>query len=388
MVELMYFNAGGGHRASALALEAIALAQRRHWNIRLVNIFDVLDPRGHFHALTGLHPEDLYNKRLARGWTRGMAQELRLLQQLIRLSQTRLAQRMQQHWQGTRPDLVVSLVPNFNRVMATGLRATGSTAPYVTVMTDLADMDHGRFWIEPGLGIHLVCGTAYAAQQASRLGLTPTHIHTTSGMLVRPEFYQTPTQPREQAMLCLGLDPARPTALALFGGHGGRAMLHIARGMPQVQTIFLCGHNHKLAAQLQAMPQQAPRWVQGFTPHVANFMHMADFMIGKPGPGSISEALRCGLPVIVMHNGATMPQERYNVRWVQEQGVGLACTSLRALTAAVAQLQSQLPQYQARVRAMNNRALFEVPDILERLLQHNGKPTGVQADAHSACHSP
>lgn len=371
IIDLVYCNAGGGHRASALALEAIALAQRRNWTIRLMNLFEVLDPEGRFHALTGLNPEDLYNKRLARGWTRGMAQELRLLQQIIRLSQTRLAQRLTTHWDRTPPDMVVSLVPNFNRVMVTGLRASGSHAPFVTVLTDLADLDHGRFWIEPGLDIHTVCGTAHAVQQAQRMGIDAAHLHPTSGMLIRPEFYEAPKEPRAQAMLRLGLDPERPTAVVLFGGHGGRTMLQIAKRMPDLQTIFLCGHNTLLATQLKALPLQAPRWVQGFTGDIAHFMHMGDFMIGKPGPGSISEALCCGLPVILLHSGATMPQERYNVRWVQEQGVGLACTTFKGMRQAVNTMLEQLVDYQARASAVNNQALFEVPDILARILNQD-----------------
>lgn len=371
IIDLVYCNAGGGHRASALALEAIALAQRRNWTIRLMNLFEVLDPEGRFHALTGLNPEDLYNKRLERGWTRGMAHELRLLQQVIRLSQTRLTQRLTTHWRGNPPDMVVSLVPNFNRVMVNGLRASASHAPYVTVLTDLADLDHGRFWIEPGLGIHTVCGTAHAVQQAQRLGIDAEHLHPTSGMLIRPEFYEAPKEPRAQAMQRLGLDTTRPTAVVLFGGHGGRTMLKIARRMPDLQTIFLCGHNTQLAEQLNALPLQAPRWVQGFTADIAHFMRMGDFMIGKPGPGSISEALCCGLPVILMHSGATMPQERYNVHWVQEQGVGLTCTTFKGLHQAVASMQQQLTHFQARARAINNQALFEVPEILARILQQD-----------------
>ncbi len=49
-------------------------------------------------------------------------------------------------------------------------------------------------------------------------------------------------------------------------------------------------------------------------------MHASDFFIGKPGPGSISEALAMKLPVIVERNAWTLPQERYNADWVTERG--------------------------------------------------------------------
>ena len=74
-VDLIYFNAGGGHRAAAQALEQAMLW--RPWRVRLVNLTEVLDPQGLFQKLTGMAPEDLYNKRLASGFTLGLAQELK-----------------------------------------------------------------------------------------------------------------------------------------------------------------------------------------------------------------------------------------------------------------------------------------------------------------------
>ena len=93
-IDLIYFNAGGGHRASALALEAALHRQAPSWQVRLVNLFEVLDPQDKFRAVTGSGPEDWYNKRLARGWTLGMTQELKLLQAAIRLGHPLLVRQL------------------------------------------------------------------------------------------------------------------------------------------------------------------------------------------------------------------------------------------------------------------------------------------------------
>ena len=61
-------------------------------------------------------------------------------------------------------------------------------------------------------------------------------------------------------------------------------------------------------------------------------MHLSDFFIGKPGPGSISEALAMKLPVIVERNARTLPQERYNADWVLEKQVGLVVRRFRQIT--------------------------------------------------------
>ena len=148
-LDLVYFNAGGGHRAAATALEAVIRSQDRPWQVRLVNLMNVLDPKHVFRKTTGMEWEDLYNTRLARGWSMGLAQELKLLQAFIRFSRRSVANRLKRHWRKTRPDLVVSLIPNFNRVMYEGLTAAAIGAPYVTVLTDFADLPP-HFWIEPG----------------------------------------------------------------------------------------------------------------------------------------------------------------------------------------------------------------------------------------------
>lgn len=367
-VDLIYFNAGGGHRASALALEAVLREQPTPWNVRLVNLFEVLDPKAKFKQMTGSAPEDWYNRRLARGWTIGMAQELKLLQGLIRLAHPMLLRQLQQHWLRTEPDLVVSLVPNFNRAMLESLGASLPGVPYVTVLTDLADVPPS-FWIERDARQQLVCGTRRAVEQALALGHAAGRVHATSGMIIRPEFYQPMRLDREQELRKLGLDPSRPTGIVMFGGHGSKAMLGIAERLADsTQLILICGHNKALAARLEALPRGAPRLVVGFSTEVPRYMRLADFFIGKPGPGSLSEAVQQGLPVIVVDNAWTMPQERYNAQWVRENGLGIVLRSFRGIDGAVNRLLADLEGHRARVRGIDNRALFEIPQILERVL--------------------
>lgn len=368
-VDLIYFNAGGGHRASAQALQAVLREQPRPWNVRMVNLFEVLDPKARFQRVTGRAPEDWYNRRLARGWTIGMTQELKMLQGLIRVTNPMIVRRLQQHWLRTEPDLVVSLVPNFNRAMLQSLGASLPGVPYATVLTDLADVPP-NFWIERDQRQHVICGTPLAAQQALALGHAAARVHRTSGMIIRPEFYQPMLMDRASELRRLGLDPSRPTGIVMFGGHGSRAMLGIAERLAaSTQLILVCGHNKALANRLEALPRGAPRCVLGFCADVPRFMHLSDFFIGKPGPGSLSEAVQMGLPVIVVNNAWTMPQERYNAQWVEENGLGIVLSSFRGVGVAVAKLLADLDGHRARVRRMDNRALFELPQLLERIME-------------------
>ncbi len=372
-IDLVYFNAGGGHRAAALALQEVMRDQRRPWTVRLVNLTEVIDPQRRFRRVTGMDPEDLYNKRLARGWTLGLAQELKLLQGMIRLAHGSLVRTLQQHWLRTEPDLVVSLVPNFNRALHESLASALPGVPFVTVLTDMADHPP-HFWIEPGQRQHLVCGTPHAVQQARAAGFGDAQISLTSGMILRPAFYRETRVDREAELAALGLDPARPTGLVMFGGQGSMQMRTIARLLGEQQLLLLCGHNEVLAQRLKKLRRAAPHAVVGFTPEVGRHMALADYFIGKPGPGSLSEAVHMGLPVITFSNAWTMPQERFNTRWVVDQGVGRVVRSVAALPEAVHGVLAELPELRRRVRAIDNRAVFEVPQILAELLMRAAVP--------------
>jgi UDP-N-acetylglucosamine:LPS N-acetylglucosamine transferase len=99
-------------------------------------------------------------------------------------------------------------------------------------------------------------------------------------------------------------------------------------------------------------------------------MQLADYFIGKPGPGSISEAVHMRLPVIVERNAWTLPQERYNAEWVEEQGVGIVLRNFRSeIAQAVAGLLEPAPyaRFRAATGQQENRAVCEIPEILERL---------------------
>jgi UDP-N-acetylglucosamine:LPS N-acetylglucosamine transferase len=366
-IDMVYFNAGGGHRAAALALQEIAREQQRPWKVRLVNLAQVLDPKETFRKFTGIAPEDLYNKRLARGWTLGLGQELKLLQGMIRLGHASMLRSLQQHWLATEPDMVVSLVPNFNRVLYESVASTLPGVPFVTVLTDLADHPP-HFWIEPGQDQHIVCGTTHAQSQARAAGYTPEQISLTTGMILRPQFYRPIQVDWDAERRALGLDPKQPTGVVMFGGQGSMQMLRMAKALGDVQLILICGHNQALANELRAMRTPAAHAVLGFLPDVWRYLRLGDFFIGKPGPGSLSEAVHMWLPVITFKNAWTLPQERFNAEWVRAMGIGLVLGSARSIRPAVDEMIQRLPVFRERVRRIDNRAVFEVTDILAGLL--------------------
>jgi hypothetical protein len=367
---IVFHHAGGGHRSTADALRNTLAAQDRPWEVGLLDLQEVLDPLDLLRQVTGLRIQDTYNLVLRKGWTRMTPQLLVLLQGTIRIYHSRIVRALRAYWSQHPTDLVLSVIPHFNRALAHSLQRDGTQTPFVTLLTDLADYPP-RFWIERE-SEYIIAGTGRAKEQALAMGHPAHRIFETSGMVLKPKFYQKTALDRVSERKRLGLEPDCPTGIVLFGGHGSRVMVDIVRSLEQsdmhVQLILICGHNRKLASRLKNLRTRKPILVEGFTSNVEYYMFLSDFFIGKPGPGSISEALQFHLPVIVECNSRTLPQERYNAQWVTEKGYGIVVSSFREIASSVQRLlqPSTFNELRRNARAYSNRALLEVPAILEK----------------------
>ena len=370
-IDIIFFDAGGGHRAAATALELAITERGRGWQVRLVHLQEVFDKIDIFRQVFRLRLEDVYNLFLRKGWTYGSGFMLRVMHFLIRLYHPLQVWLLKKHWAKAPPDVVLSVVPNFDRALYQAWQQVKPGAPYVTVITDLADFPP-HFWLEAQKQI-VFCGTAKAEQQAQEILLPGSTIIRTTGMVLHPRFYQPIAADRRAELASRGLDPDLPTGILLFGGYGSSVMpkilARLARFAGKVQFIVICGKNEKLKRKIEAMPTPLKLHIEGFTQQVPLFMHLSDFMIGKPGPGSISEALHMKLPVIVERNAFTLPQERYNADFVTEQQVGLVLDNFSGIAQAVETLlePQNLARYQANAAALRNRAVFEIPEALEKL---------------------
>jgi hypothetical protein len=372
-LDLVYFNAGGGHRSAAMALQSVISGLALNWDVRLVNLQEILDVLDIFRKLTGVRLEDIYNLLLAKGWTLGSRQLLPLMHAVIRLYHPAQVKLLTEFWAERGPDMVVSVVPNFDRALFQSLEKARPGVPFVTILTDLADYPP-HFWMEKQEQ-YLICGTNRAVEQAYALGHKSSRVFRASGMILRPEFYEEQTTSRAVERQQLGLDSSRPTGLVLFGGQGSNAMLSIAERLGNsaldLQLILICGRNEKLQQRLARLQTRNRIFVEGFTKQIPYYMHLSDFFIGKPGPGSISEAAHMGLPVIVERNAWTLPQERYNAEWIQEQGIGVVLSNFRSIAPTVEGLlaSGELQTMKSKLSTMRNRAVFEIPPMLEKIFQ-------------------
>lgn len=386
-IHIVYHDAGGGHRNAAVALQTMVAEQHRPWQVELIQFQEVTDQLDALRKLTGIRIQEQYNILLRNGWTLGSRYLLRLLQVTIRLFHRPMLRLLKNYWRQHPADLLVSVIPHFNRQICESWTTIYPGRPFVTLITDLADFPP-RFWIERIKEQYVIAGTERAAQQAAALGHDESHVFRTSGMILRPDFYAPDSSDALVLRGELGLRPGMATAIVLFGGYGSNVMYEItarldAAGLP-LQLLLICGRNEKLAARLRSEPWRMPVHVIGFTKEVHRLMRAADFFIGKPGPGSIAEALVRQLPVLIECNSWTLPQERYNAQWVLEKRVGIVLKSFRDVVKGVRQMlePATLAEFRKNVAALNNRAIFEIPEILAHLLGE--KPVSAETERNRA----
>jgi len=386
---ILFHDAGGGHRNAALSLKSIVEIQKRPWDVELIQFQDLTDHLDVLRKLTGIRIQQQYNTMLQNGWTLGSAQLLKVLQATIRLFHAPMVKLLEKTWREKPADLLISVIPHFNREISESWSNVNPGRPFVTLITDLADFPP-RFWIEPIAEQYVIAGTEKAVAQARSFGHDDSHIFQTSGMILRPDFYVEDNSDPLALRNELGLQPDLPTGIVLFGGHGSKVILQIAEKLDaanlSLQLILICGKNEELAAKLGNRKWKMPVKVIGFTKEVHKLMRAADFMIGKPGPGSIAEAMVRKLPVLIECNAWTLPQERYNAQWVEERRVGIVLKSFRDVVIGVQQMldPARFPEFRRNVAALDNRAIFEIPEILAKLLgespkneQENSGPTKV-----------
>src|ERR1700738_5002302 len=147
-IHIVFPDAGGGHRNAAISLKSIIEQQNRPWQVELVQFQELTDRLDVLRRLTGIRIQEQYNVILQNGWTLGATSLLRVLQATIRIFHKPLVRLLEEFWRKNPADLLVSVIPHFNREIYESWTKACPGHPFVTIITDLADFPP-HFWIEP-----------------------------------------------------------------------------------------------------------------------------------------------------------------------------------------------------------------------------------------------
>jgi len=247
-------------------------------------------------------------------------------------------------------DLIVSVHPIASVVVPRAMRH--DPVPFVTVVTDLVTVH--AFWFSRGADL-IIVPTEQAKNRGLRLGATSGQLRVI-GQPVSPQF-STVVGSKADLRAQQGWNEPFPVVLLVGGGDGMGPVRRVARAINEAQLpvtlAVICGRNEELCNDLNRLDWQIPHHVYGFTPEMPRFMSAADIFLTKAGPGSISEAFICGLPIVMY---ACLPgQEDGNVDYVLDGQAGYwapdsqtVVESIRAL-ATDDQLRTQMSEASRRL---------------------------------------
>jgi 1,2-diacylglycerol 3-beta-galactosyltransferase len=256
-------------------------------------------------------------------------------------------ERIQEIVRSTEPEVIVSTHPGANHSVAWLRERLHWGMPLVTVVTDLVTIHH--WWLCPAVDLCLV-PTEQARRKALDAGFEADRVKVI-GMPISLKFADAAGD-RQQLRRELGLGEDKLTVLVIGGGEGMGNVFSVTRAVAQagldLQIVVVAGRNEALKGKLEAVSWEVPTTVLGFVDHMPALMHSADLLVTKAGPSTISEALSCGLPMLI--SGALRGQEEGNAEWAVATGAALFTPTPQELLLALRELAGNGPETLARMR--------------------------------------
>jgi UDP-N-acetylglucosamine:LPS N-acetylglucosamine transferase len=366
---------GGGHNATAAAVEE---AVRDRWpgsEIRRLDALDVMGPgigrlfRGIYVGNVETTPwlyEFFYSALWRHRWFSRASK---------RFTGSWCGRRLVSHLDRFDPDVIVSTYPLGSSGLAWLRRHRGLRVPVGCVISDFAPHP---FWVYPEADLNLVVHesavpVALAAEPDARVEAT--------GPVTVSAF-----RPGDQAdaRRRTGLRSDALVVLVSCGSYAFGDVEEMTRRLTgcsdRVQVVVACGRDTRLQHRLQEWGASTDRLsVWGWTDQMPQLVQAADLVVSNAGGATVLEALASGVPVVTATPIAA--HGRANADLMTQAGLTELCDDLPGLTALVATAardRSVLEPLRHRTEAAAN------PEASARVVQAliEGGPTAL-AHRHS-----
>jgi len=381
-IVFLFSDTGGGHRSAAEAIaEAVEVEFPGRFETHLLDAFKSYAPIP-LNQSAALWPELVRRPqtwglayRLSNGRQRG-----RVLTAITWPYVRRAAQRLVSD---VAADAIVCVHPLF---IAPVLKALGPhRPPFVTVVTDIVSTH--ALWYHHQADVCCV-PTQAAYERALTFGMRQEQVRLV-GLPVADRFCQ-PSGDRNALRRVLGWPTDRPTVLLVGGGEGMGPLFEtaraLARGGGSFALAIVAGRNESLRRRLTAATWDVPTKIYGFERRMPDMMRAATLLVTKAGPGTITEAMNAGLPMVLY---SYVPgQEEGNAAYVVETGAGVWAPGPEATAAAVRRWLARPDEIARASRAAQTaarpQAAREVARLLASLIEERAPASAPWAAASPA----
>jgi 1,2-diacylglycerol 3-beta-galactosyltransferase len=313
---ILYSDTGGGHRSAAEAIaEAFEAVYGGLYRPVLVDGLKDYTPRP-LRDLPALYPDMV---RIPAAW--GFGYRLlngRRRSAVISRAVWRYAQRSSQRLvEQHQPDLVLSVHPLLHSALIDH-RQRGQI-PFITVVTDLVSVH--SLWYQSQCDLCLVA-TEPARRRALEAGLKAEQVRVV-GLPVSLGHSQKKGDP-SSLLRQLGWPEDVPMVLLMGGGEGMGPLYHTVQALANLPhrlgLAVVTGRNRALKNKIEREHWPVPVYSYGFERRLPMMMRAATLLVTKAGPGTITESINAGLPMVLVDK---LPgQEDGNVTYVVDHAVG------------------------------------------------------------------
>lgn len=241
------------------------------------------------------------------------------------------------------PVAIVSFHPLIANAAVQATRRTGSSAPVVTVVTDLVTAHAAWRYDEVD---RIVVPSAAIGRRLHRDGIAQDRC-LEIGLPVASQYLGGPPTSDERARLRRDLGVSESGFLVVVvggaegsGGIAKQAATLIGR-LDDIEVVAICGRNQRLQCRLAPLAIEAAGrlTIKGFVDNMSDWFRCADLVVTKAGPGTIAEATCCGAALVLT---SQLPgQEKGNAELVVGAGAGCRARGVEALAREVGRLRCQ-----------------------------------------------
>ena len=335
-------DTGGGHRAAATAVERqMATEFPGEFEITILDPFTSAKPKV-IGGTAGLYGPITRRARWLWGGlyhSTNSRSAVALLETTVLRSVTNA---VSEAIERIDPDGVVSFHPLLNHISVRAVRSRARTIPVITVITDLVDIHvcvDGARRRRGGHPIARCAGSVPPRRAFPRRAATISDWRLTGDSPSFPAIQ--PASPGFASALGLRNDSLRGARVRRRRRIAAGSSSMRGRSPPRASisiVVVICGRNERARAALAGLRTAAGRAVRvlGYVNNMPQWMRASDVVVSKAGPGTIAEALCCGLPLLLVWY---LPgQERGNVEWVVDIGAGRYVPRDEQLVDAVTEL--------------------------------------------------
>ncbi|WP_423798450.1 MGDG synthase family glycosyltransferase [Neobacillus sp. SAB-20_R2A] len=266
-----------------------------------------------------------------------------------------------------KPDMILSVHPNFNGSILNILEKQKVKIPFITLIADLVNIS--PLWLDKRAET-IICPTFEAQFKCIDLGI-PLQKIKVIGFPVRSRFFRkSDPQPKlyrkEKPLKCL----------IMSGGEGVGNMEKIAKSLLNhfnCTVKIAAGRNEKLKAKLTRAlkPPYGDRVeIYGFTKNIQDLMLQSDIAFTRGSPNVMFEAIAANTPLII--TGALPGQEEDNPAFAEIFNLGVVCKNPKEIRLTVTNLLENNGEKLNKI--INSQRKFihanAAEDILTFILRH------------------